>query len=56
MLAMRARGFAIRDCFADVLKGLITAEEAQDYPDDRKVAKVVSIPTKNPLDALAAPH
>ena len=55
MLAMRARGFAIRDCFADVLKGLITAEEAQDYPDDRKVAKVVSIPTKNPLDALAAP-
>lgn len=55
MLAMRARGFAIRDAFADVLKGLITAEEAQDYPDDRKVAKVVNIPTKNPLDALAAP-
>jgi hypothetical protein len=56
MLAMRARGFAIRDAFADVLKGLITAEEAQDYPDDRKVAKVVNIPTKNPLDALAAPQ
>ena len=56
MLAMRARGFAIRDAFADVLKGLITAEEAQDYPDDRKPAKVVNIPTKNPLDALAAPQ
>jgi hypothetical protein len=56
MLAMRARGFAIRDAFADVLKGLITAEEAQDYPQDTKVAKVVSIPTKNPLDALAAPQ
>ena len=55
MLAMRARGFAIRDAFADVLKGLITAEEAQDYPEDRKPAKVVNIPTKNPLDALAAP-
>jgi hypothetical protein len=54
MLAMRARGFAIRDAFADVLKGLITAEEAQDYPQDTKVAKVVNIPTKNPLDALAA--
>lgn len=56
MLAMRARGFALRDAFADVLKGLITAEEAQDYPEDRKVAKVVNIPTKNPLDALAAPQ
>jgi len=56
MLAMRARGFAIRDAFADVLKGLITAEEAQDYPDDRKPAKVMAIPTKNPLDALAAPQ
>lgn len=55
MLAMRARGFALRDAFADVLKGLITAEEAQDYPQDRQTAKVVSIPTKNPLDALAAP-
>ena len=54
MLAMRARGFAIRDAFADVLKGLITAEEAQDYPDDRKVAKVVSIPTKFPEDDIDA--
>jgi hypothetical protein len=32
MLQMRARGFALRDCFPDVLKGLVTAEEAQDYP------------------------
>ena len=29
---MRARGFALRDAFPDVLKGLITSEEAQDYP------------------------
>ena len=36
MLAMRARGFALRNQFADALLGLITAEEAQDIPiDDR---------------------
>lgn len=34
MLQMRARGFALRDAFPDVLKGLITAEEAQDYPSE----------------------
>jgi hypothetical protein len=55
MLAMRARGFAIRDAFADVLKGLITAEEAQDYPSDRPAAKVTPI-SKNPLAAIAAPE
>lgn len=33
MLQMRARGFCIRDKFADALKGLITREEAQDYPN-----------------------
>lgn len=33
MLQMRARGFALRDAFPDVLKGLITREEAQDYPE-----------------------
>jgi hypothetical protein len=32
MLQMRSRGFALRDAFPDVLKGLVTAEEAQDYP------------------------
>jgi hypothetical protein len=32
MLQLRARGFALRDAFPDVLKGLVTAEEAQDYP------------------------
>lgn len=54
MLQMRARGFALRDAFPDVLKGLITAEEAQDYPDDinhGKPAKV-AISQANPLDAL----
>lgn len=34
MLQMRARGFALRDAFPDVLRGLITAEEALDIPSD----------------------
>lgn len=34
MLQMRARGFALRDAFPDVLRGLISAEEAQDIPRD----------------------
>jgi len=34
MLQMRARGFALRDAFPDVLKGLISAEEAADTPVD----------------------
>jgi hypothetical protein len=32
MRQMRARGFALRDAFPDVLKGLIPAEEARDIP------------------------
>lgn len=31
MLQMRARGFALRDAFPDILKGVISAEEASDY-------------------------
>jgi hypothetical protein len=37
MLQMRARGFAIRDVFPDALRGVITAEEAQDMPAPRDV-------------------
>lgn len=33
MLQLRARGFALRDAFADVLKGMKLAEEVQDYTD-----------------------
>jgi RecT family protein len=32
MLQMRARGFCLRDAFPDVLRGLISAEEASDIP------------------------
>jgi len=34
MLQLRARGFALRDQFADALSGLISAEEARDMPID----------------------
>jgi hypothetical protein len=51
MMQMRARGFALRDAFPDVLKGMITAEEAQDYPDDAKPVPVAK--PANPLDLVA---
>lgn len=56
MMQMRARGFALRDAFPDVLKGLITAEEAQDYPDEAKPQGVKDITPRNPLDAIAPPQ
>jgi len=52
MLQMRARGFALRDAFPDVLKGLITVEEAQDYPDETPVPQAPQIKHANPLDAI----
>lgn len=53
MLQMRARGFALRDAYPDVLKGLITVEEAEDYPDEAKPTKPVpKMVMRNPLDAI----
>ena len=40
MLQLRARGFALRDAFPDAIKGLITAEEAQDYPEKKEPRNV----------------
>ena len=37
MLSIRARAFALRDVFADVLKGLKVVEEVEDYPAEREV-------------------
>ena len=54
MLQMRARGFALRDAFPDALKGLITTEEAQDYPEETR-PQIKQVPA-NPLDAIAAPE
>ena len=53
MMQMRARGFALRDAFPDVLKGLITAEEAQDFPDEAKPKQAKDITPRNPLDVIA---
>jgi hypothetical protein len=52
MLAMRARGFALRDEFADVLRGLIAYEEAADIPaPNAPVAPFpVEVPTETPAD------
>lgn len=46
MLQLRARGFALRDAFPDVLKGLVTAEEAQDYPATEPAREPVVIRPK----------
>jgi hypothetical protein len=56
MLQMRARGFCLRDTFPDVLRGLVTAEEAQDYPvvsqvETVKETVVPADPAPNPFDA-----
>jgi hypothetical protein len=48
MLQLRARGFALRDAFPDVLKGLITAEEAQDYPATEPAREPVVVRPKFP--------
>ncbi len=56
MMQMRARGFALRDAFPDVLKGLITAEEAQDYPTEEKSAPAPRRAPANPLDMVASPE
>lgn len=39
MLQMRARGFALRDCFADALGGVRVAEEVVDYPTAKEPTK-----------------
>jgi hypothetical protein len=38
MLQMRARSWALRDAFADVLKGLQSREEVEDYPTREPIA------------------
>ena len=44
MLEHRARGFALRDAFADKLRGVITTEEARDIPtEEPREVEVVDI-------------
>ena len=51
MLALRARGFALRNAFADALRGLVTAEEAQDYPTTPAAAQAVAVRPATPPPA-----
>lgn len=48
MRQMRARSFAMRDLFPDVLKGMITREEAQDIPVEVEVIRSEPIQTPFP--------
>jgi hypothetical protein len=53
MLQMRARGFALRDAFPDVLRGLVTAEEAADYTHVETEPVRVTQPTPPVADDAA---
>jgi hypothetical protein len=55
MLALRARGFALRNAFADALRGLITAEEAQDYPTPEPAREPVVVRPKFDAAPQATP-
>lgn len=46
MLQMRARGFALRDAFPDALRGMVTAEEASDYPTPEPSREPVQVRPK----------
>ena len=48
MLKMRARAFALRDQFADVLKGMEIAEEAMDAPAERHMGTVEVVQPEAP--------
>jgi hypothetical protein len=57
MLQMRARSFALRDAFPDVLKGLISVEEALDLPapTTHRTAGPTIDATPEPPPATSAP-
>lgn len=46
MMQMRARGFALRDGFADVLRGIISREEAMDLLPEKVVGSSSTVPAK----------
>ena len=48
----RARGFALRDAFGDVLRGLRTSEEAEDMPEIKNVTPAPR--AKVPKESLPA--
>lgn len=59
MMQMRARGFAARDAYPDKLRGLISAEEAQDYALENTGLTLPTYssaaPAPDPTPAITAP-
>jgi hypothetical protein len=55
MLQMRARGFALRDAFPDVLRGLVSAEEAQDTPERHDTGPIIDAKSE-PVTTPTAPE
>lgn len=55
MLKWRARGFNLGDNFGDVLRGLKTVEELQDYPDVPAPEAAAVLPMPRPAEAPPAP-
>jgi hypothetical protein len=58
MLQMRARAFALRDIFPDVLRGMYVGEEAQDLPREKDVTSegetIKAEPPKSRVEAVKA--
>lgn len=54
MLMLRARGFVLRDVFADVLRGVITREEAQDVPTEQPPRAESGLPWAKRLSETTA--
>ena len=54
MRQMRARAFAVRDVFPDVLKGLPVAEEVMDTPSERHMGQVERVEPTTPQPAYTA--
>ena len=46
MMQMRARSWALRDAFPDVLKGIYSAEEARDMPAEIDMGKAEEVATE----------
>jgi hypothetical protein len=56
MMQFRARGFALRDVAADLLLGLVLAEEAEDYPNAIQgqviASEIVTEVPKDPMERI----
>jgi hypothetical protein len=51
MLQMRARGFCLRDAFPDLLRGILTTEEAMDIPKEKRDYSRVGVTIEHKADA-----